>query len=443
MTDTLNMSGPNSVSTRPNTTVTRTNQTVSTTQVEEKKALQQPDLNQKAASEKVLGTDGKPAATAIAGDPTLQSELDHIRTTGNTGAKRISDLGIGEAGAVDPKELAALEMSQRAVVDAGVAIQEMKPGESMQDIATRFDTSVAEIKKLNPQLGKYLEETVGKEIKAMMVAVPIGASAVSGAPASGQIVESGPNAYKAAAPKMDDIRSGKAVMHRGMGGPEVMDLQRKLNAMGAKPPLAVDGKFGPKTEAALKAGQASNGVQTTGVLGRQSLAMLDANPKPISEQEMTRHAPPASAGSGSSTVSGAAANLSGTALGNRVDEAAERSARQLNSVGRCALGVNNALESLGIPGRGHAYQKASQLASNGKFREVNIGSGELANLPPGAVVVWGRSAAKPYGHVSVALGGGREASDHVQRQITGGRYGTDFGSGPDPQGRQFRVFLPN
>jgi hypothetical protein len=114
----------------------------------------------------------------------------------------------------------------------------------------------------------------------------------------------------------------------------------------------------------------------------------------------------------------------------------------MNTVGRCALGVNNALISAGVPGRGHAYQKAEQLAGNPNFREVSISADQLSRLPRGAVVVWGRSAAKPYGHVSVALGDGREASDHIQRQIQGGRYGTDFGRGPDPQGRQFRVFIP-
>ena len=123
--------------------------------------------------------------------------------------------------------------------------------------------------------------------------------------------------------------------------------------------------------------------------------------------------------------------------------AAERSARRRNTVGYCAAGVSDALNSLGISGRGHAYQKANQLANNPRFREVNgLSPSDLRNLPPGAVVVWGRSAAKPWGHVSVALGGGREASDHIQSQITGGRYGTDFGNGPDPAGRQFRVFLP-
>jgi hypothetical protein len=137
------------------------------------------------------------------------------------------------------------------------------------------------------------------------------------------------------------------------------------------------------------------------------------------------------------------APLSGSAFGNQVAAAAERSARRLNSVGACALGVNNALTSVGVAGRGHAYQKAEQLARHPRFREVDVGANQLSKLPAGAVVVWGRSAEKPWGHVSVALGDGREASDHISRQITGGRYGTDFGNGRDPQGRQFRVFVPN
>jgi peptidoglycan hydrolase-like protein with peptidoglycan-binding domain len=267
-----------------------------------------------------------------------------------------------------------------------------------------------------------------------MIAVPVGASDVSGATPTGEIIESGPDAYKTAAPKDDDIKAGKASMHRGMSGPEVMELQKKLNAMGAKPPLAVDGKFGPLTEGALKAAQGSNGIQATGVYGAASLAKLANNPKPISEEQMTAN---------STAATTNIAGLKGSALGSKIGDAAEKSANQLNSVGKCALGVNNALESLGIPGRGNAYEKAEQLAKNSKFKEVNVATSDLKNLPRGAVVVWGRSSAKPWGHVSVALGGGREASDHIQNQVGGGRYGTDFGRGADPQGRQARVFIPN
>ena len=46
-------------------------------------------------------------------------------------------------------------------------------------------------------------------------------------------------------------------LQRGSRGPDVMELQKQLNARGAK--LEVDGKFGPLTEAALKQFQASAG----------------------------------------------------------------------------------------------------------------------------------------------------------------------------------------
>ena len=392
-----------------------------------KPTLTEPDPCTRAELQKQMGqTTGAqtPAQPAAAG------AVDYAALTGGEPCPR---LGIGEAGDVDPKEMEILKKSQQAVVDAGVAIFAMQSGEKLEDIAKRFDSSIEELKELNPGLAETLQSTVGEALKERMIAVPVGASDVRGAPPSGPIVESGPGAYGIPSPSMDSIRQAQgATMHRGMSGPEVMDLQRQLNAQGANPPLAVDGKFGPKTEATLKAFQSANGVQQTGVLGPQTLGTLDTNPKRIPES-----APPVSS---APTVSGA--QLQGSAFGNQIAAAAEQSARRLNSVGKCALGVNNALVSLGVQGRGHAYQKAEQLADNPRFREVNVSAGDLRGLPPGAVVVWGRSSAKPYGHVSVALGGGREASDHIQNQITGGRYGTDFGNGPDPQGRQFRVFMP-
>ncbi len=391
-------------------------------------ALRQPDPSERADLQKTLGTDarcGTPEA------PPAAAPLDYAAILGQ-GDNRMGSAEVGPA--LSPQEQEALQKSQQAIVDAGVALFAMASGQNLEDVARQFDTSIEELKELNPGLAERLESTVGKALKDQMIAVPIGDSAV--AATKGPVVESGPDAYKVGAPDLGQIRQGQGVMHRGMGGPQVMELQRMLNAQGAQPPLAVDGKFGPKTEAALKAFQRENGIQQTGALGRQTLGAFDGSPKRIPAD-----APQAPSTSGRpERVSGS--QLTGTAFGNQVATAAEREARRLNSVGRCALGVNNALVSLGVQGRGHAYQKAEQLANNPRFREVDISAGELSRLPPGAVVVWGRSGAKPYGHVSVALGDGREASDHVQRQITGGRYGTDFGRGPDPQGRQFRVFLP-
>lgn len=42
-------------------------------------------------------------------------------------------------------------------------------------------------------------------------------------------------------------------LRRGHSGPRVLELQQQLNALGASPPLVLDGKLGPKTEAAMKA----------------------------------------------------------------------------------------------------------------------------------------------------------------------------------------------
>ena len=177
-----------------------------------------------------------------------------------------------------------------------------------------------------------------------------------------------------------------------------------------------------------------------GAIGAPSSSPAAQTPAQHAQTPAQTPNPPATT-TGATRPSGA--NLQGTAFGNQIGDRAEREARRMNSTGRCALGVNNALVSLGVPGRGHAYQKAEQLANNPRFREVNISASDLSNLPRGAVVVWGKSDAKPYGHVSVALGDGREASDHIARQITRpGAYGTDFGRGPDPQGRRVRVFLP-
>ena len=65
-----------------------------------------------------------------------------------------------------------------------------------------------------------------------------------------------------------------------------------------------------------------------------------------------------------------------------------------------------------------------ELASH--FVEVEVERSELANLPAGAVVVWDNNAngggsnvsdaGRKYGHISIALGDGRESSDHIQDQ---------------------------
>lgn len=86
--------------------------------------------------------------------------------------------------------------------------------------------------------------------------------------------------------------------------------------------------------------------------------------------------------------------------------------------GRCYARVADAVDA--VIGRflsgGHAYMAASQLAAR-KDLFTEISGSNLGGLPAGAVVVWGKGTS-PSGHISVALGDGRESSDFVGAQMT-------------------------
>jgi peptidoglycan hydrolase-like protein with peptidoglycan-binding domain len=80
-------------------------------------------------------------------------------------------------------------------------------------------------------------------------------------------------------PALPEVRAG-ATLARGQMGPGVEDAQRKLNAAlkgTGMNSLAVDGLFGPKTEAGVRAYQESRGLPATGQLDKATLAALDAN----------------------------------------------------------------------------------------------------------------------------------------------------------------------
>ncbi len=129
---------------------------------------------------------------------------------------------------------------------------------------------------------------------------------------------------------------------------------------------------------------------------------------------------------------GAAPSTAG-AFASRIGNAAERVATNMGSTGWCYKGVANALAAEGVTvSGGSAYMAANQLAGMpDKFQEVQVSPDELGKLPRGAVVVWGKTGASPHGHISVALGDGREASDHIQTQMKSLRGATNY-----------RVFIP-
>ena len=63
------------------TTTTRTDATATaaTAATEQKPQARQPDLDQKANANKLLGTDGRQTAPAPPADPKLKADIDHIR----------------------------------------------------------------------------------------------------------------------------------------------------------------------------------------------------------------------------------------------------------------------------------------------------------------------------------------------------------------------------
>lgn len=100
--------------------------------------------------------------------------------------------------------------------------------------------------------------------------------------------------------------------------------------------------------------------------------------------------------------------------------------------GYCYRGVKHHLRQVGVNlTGGSAYMAADQLAATGRFREVQVPPSQLRTLPAGAVVVWDRGPGKPHGHISIAMGDGREASDRIRPQIT--RYASG----------RCRVFIPS
>lgn len=116
--------------------------------------------------------------------------------------------------------------------------------------------------------------------------------------------------------------------------------------------------------------------------------------------------------------------------GNRIADEAYWEANRRGTVGWCYNAVADAVERITGPflWGGHAYQAADQFASSSHFFEVWERS--LINLPAGAIVVWGKGTSRS-GHISVALGNGQEASDHIASQMV-----YHYGGAPA------RVFLP-
>ena len=205
-----------------------------------------------------------------------------------------------------------------------------------------------------------------------------------------------------------DIEGG-VIFELGDVGPGVLALQKALG-MG---PEGQTGDFGPTTLQKLLEFQEKNGIQQTGKVG------------PTTWKKLKGEAFEGAPGGGSTEGYDAA-----------IGEALVRASLRINggsrrSTSRCYEYVADAVDiSIGrfLSGR-HAYMAASQLASK-KDLFTEVSASNLAGLPAGAIVVWGKGNTES-GHISIALGDGQESSDFVGPQMMS-HYG----------GAGARVFLP-
>lgn len=123
----------------------------------------------------------------------------------------------------------------------------------------------------------------------------------------------------------------------------------------------------------------------------------------------------------------------GSALGKQLAQTAYKHATDgTGDGGHCFHNVAEDLAKYGINTSGaSAYMAADQLASNPKVQEVKgVTAEQLKTLPAGAIVVWAANPNNPHGHISIAMGDGKEASDIMRNQIT------------NLNGSSFRVFIP-
>lgn len=109
---------------------------------------------------------------------------------------------------------------------------------------------------------------------AVLAGSALGATSAQAAPSSAPApAASSPAVSAPAAPAPAAVLSSGATLRWGSTGARVSALQSGLNTHGAH--LAVDGKFGPKTHAAVKNYQANKGLVVDGIVGPKTTAALN------------------------------------------------------------------------------------------------------------------------------------------------------------------------
>lgn len=101
----------------------------------------------------------------------------------------------------------------------------------------------------------------------------IAAITASAALAVGGVAVAGVSTANADTRSTNCVKSDQVKIRKGSKGNSVREAQCKLNAKGAK--LAVDGKFGPATDKAVRNFQRSKGLEVDGVVGPKTWGALN------------------------------------------------------------------------------------------------------------------------------------------------------------------------
>jgi len=175
----------------------------------------------------------------------------------------------------------------------------------------------------------------------------------------------------------------------------------------------------------LMAGAAHSAPNSSAMLQGATPTPLGTASNPVGQ---ARDSSPVSRGSASATDLNQA---QGSDFGKKFAAQAEKTANQINTPGLCLKGVNDTMQAMGLPvhREAAAWMAVDDFQKNPKFKEVKVSKDQLKSLPAGAVVIWDKGAGLPYGHISVSLGDGREASSKVRQQLL--------------LNTNYHVFLPN
>lgn len=221
------------------------------------------------------------------------------------------------------------------------------------------------------------------------------------------------------------------LLKSGSKGADVAAMQKSLNEKTGGN-IKVDGKFGKETRAAVEKFQQQSGLKTDGLAGDNTREALMGHAPKQPQAQTPGGNQPSDAAKAPGKVEGPAQSSATqkvdpksstpSGFGDKLAKDARRIAESgvAGSGRNCKRGVRMALEKQGMKLDGvSAYMAAGQLAKNKNFQEAKgLSRQDLKDLPPGATVVWNKGPGHPHGHISIAQGNGREASDVMRNQIT-------------------------